>query len=290
MPAGGWDSIALRDSEHQLNEESACNPSIGSGKSNARIERRDVPRDSSNGTLYEGKFIALEEGEIKLPTSCKNAAMEIHPFPWLIMELRTEMRFVLVPEGIRRVPSLGMYREMKQELILQSPLYVGVSEVSTKEWQRVMGDDDGVQSHNEKEWAMTGISYHQALVFCSRIGGRLPTSEEFMYYCAGASDYNFSSLQLVTRATAMSMAVRGKVNCFGLANTQGGAWEWTRDSRECGIAKGGIVQHPARVGFSEKFYRAPFYSELPAGVNGTEGNIGLRVVLECQYVSRFLSK
>jgi formylglycine-generating enzyme required for sulfatase activity len=180
------------------------------------------------------------------------------------------MRFVLVPAGtfVMGSPLEEKWRskdEVQHEVVITRPFYLGVFEVTQKQWQAVMGSNPSSFNpeqvgSNIDDFPVESVSWLDAQVFLEHLTAReeekqagrtyrLPTEAEWEYACrAGASEYrvfhygntlcstqaNFNGNYpfeaapgpYLERPTPVGMY---EPNAFGLYDMHGNVWEWCAD-------------------------------------------------------------
>lgn len=156
----------------------------------------------------------------------------------------TGMKFVRIPPGeyLRGSPTDENAREADEhqhKVRLTRPFYLGVTEVTQKQWHAVMGHHPaGVRGD---DLPANRISWHDAVTFCLRLSAqdgrkyRLPTEAEWEYACrAGTTGPHAGNVDDLAWYHANSdqqtrpVATR-QPNAWGLYDMHGNVWEWCSD-------------------------------------------------------------
>ena len=179
----------------------------------ARYERLETLAQAKEERLLEERRRGREAAASKLPASFVNSA-------------GITMR--LIPAGTFQMgsPDSEPGHESKESPVhtveLTDPFYMGVYEVTGKQWARVMGGSGGP---GPKVW----VSWNEASEFCRALSEkegivyRLPTEAEWEYACRAGSRTAYSW------GDSWSDAERAKPNAFGLYDMHGNAYEWCGD-------------------------------------------------------------
>ncbi len=216
-----------------------------------------VQATSFDGRVRSGlQTLSVEVGGAVLPRTLRNSL---------------GMQFVLIPAGQFAMGSPegepGGEDEHPQHLVVQTRCYyLGMYEVTQREWELVMGKDRnrswfapngpggiGLQKIEHAQLPIENISYQEAVDFCARLSRlegekqagrryRLPFEAEWEYACRGGRSgrrHGFGSTLGATQAnfgarldrTTLIGATR-EANAFGLYDMQGNVWEWCADIYE----------------------------------------------------------
>jgi formylglycine-generating enzyme required for sulfatase activity len=173
------------------------------------------------------------------------------------------MKFKLIPAGefLMGAPaadSNALEDERPQHIVrITRPLYLGATEVTQKQYLRVMNANPSRTQNNTLP--VDGVSWNDAVEFCrrlSKIDGRiyrLPTEAEWEYACRAGSKTHFSSADggkglrdiawFKENSEGNTHTVGSKKpNAWGLHDMHGNVLEWCSDS-----------------------YRSDYYSDSPTG-------------------------
>jgi formylglycine-generating enzyme required for sulfatase activity len=227
------------------------------------------------------------------------------------------MRMSLLPAGKFRMGSPLVEKnraewEAEVDVTLTKSFFIGTTEVTRGEWQRVMRTTPWKEISNLPDGASypaVKISWDDAVAFCQKLtesenaSYRLPTSAEWEYACrAGTTTaywFGDDEAQLVkfawchanTHAVGLGYpheVARKPSNPFGLFDVHGNVWEWCADVYYTGNASGGtdpvvLGVSPNRTirggaSTSEKHCRSAFFGGRHRSARGSD--VGFRVVRE----------
>ena len=190
----------------------------------------------------------------------------------------TGMRFVLVPAGSFTMgsPPAEPGREAQEtphHVTLSRPFWLGRTEVTQGEWQRVMGSNPSKFSDGGAQAPVEQVSFQDVQRFLVRLGAlapgsrfRLPTEAEWEYACRAGSTTSYSTGALLTtdegnydgryplpgqpkgvnrdRTTPVASFAP---NAWGLFDLHGNVWEWTADEH-CPYPAGPVTDPIGRCG------------------------------------------
>lgn len=228
------------------------------------------------------------------------------------------IRLVLIPPGRFRMGSPPTETDREKggwgacapenlhEVILTRPFYLGKTEVTQQQYQRLMGNNPS-KSPGPDLPAET-VTWEQSVAFCVELGevskrvGRLPTEAEWEWACRANSGKRFclgNDLALLDRTAWYGANSKGRThsvgekepNAWGLHDMHGNVMEWVQDSwmrpspypegpltDPTGAAKGQKIRRgghigcpPDRVRCAHRYY----------GIGDhTAGDMGVRCLIE----------
>ena len=198
------------------------------------------------------------EGEVKTaaapPASARSGAAQNDA-----VQNSVGMRFVSIAPGefSMGLPDAVRNEEPPEEypphrVAITRPYYLGVCEVTQRQWQTVMntnpswhsstgGGAGTVGATDTSDLPIEQISYNDVIAFCTALGSRaeeaaakrsylLPTEAEWEYACLGGKTAPFVAGGGAPAAQQALHAVGGgSANEFGLYDMRGNAWEWCAD-------------------------------------------------------------
>lgn len=142
--------------------------------------------------------------------------------------------------------STGELRRKKDEsqhhVRLSADFYIGDSEVTIAQWQKVMGSATDAAKVDTNQ-PVTGVTWHDAVDFCKRLSDlegvtyRLPTEAEWEYACragtttpyAGEGRLDDMGWHKDNAGERVRRVKQKEPNDWGLYDMHGNVWEWCAD-------------------------------------------------------------
>jgi formylglycine-generating enzyme required for sulfatase activity len=166
----------------------------------------------------------------------------------------TGIAFSLIPAGSFSMgtPPGEPQRESQERLhrvTLSHAFYLGVTEVTARQWTKVMGVNP---SHfpDCPDCPVEQVTFFDVEAFIARLnttspwaGFRLPTEAEWEYACRAGGHEAFGATATINPSQANYDGTRTlpvgrfRPNAFGLHDMSGNVWEWTADDH-CAYAAG----------------------------------------------------
>ena len=222
------------------------------------------------------------------------------------------MKLALIPAGKFQMASGSgkSDRDTGQTVEIATSFYIGVTEVTQKQYQAVMGLNPSAIKGNQRP--VEHVSWHDAVIFCKKLSQkidksvRLPSEAEWEYacragstvkYCFGDNEKELYKYACYAEETDRNCTVgKFKSNKWNLFDMHGNAGEWTgnwygKDAVSEHYAKGNLAgpdkgkQRVVRGGSWDehgKNLRSSFRNvKPPVSGRGIYGSIGFR----CAYDS-----
>jgi formylglycine-generating enzyme required for sulfatase activity len=183
----------------------------------------------------------------------------------------TGMPFVRITAGAfdMGTPTAEPQREAQERLhhvTLSHSFYVGVHEVTQREWTRVMGTNPS-SFPGCATCPVERVSYLDVEAFLARLntasswsGFRLPSEAEWEFACRAGGHEAYGADAAITPSRANYDGTRTKPvgsyapNAFGLYDMSGNVWEWTSDDH-CAYPAAAIADPHVRCGSGLKVIR-----------------------------------
>jgi formylglycine-generating enzyme required for sulfatase activity len=156
-------------------------------------------------------------------------------------------------------------QERQHPVTISRPFWMGATEVTQAQWQRVMGSNPSRFHSADGTRPVEQVNWYEARTFLRRLSDhsnrfRLPTEAEWEYACrAGTRTAYSNGAALTPRDAAIAVSSsqpldqRGGTspvgtfapNAWGLFDMHGNVWEWTEDEH-CAYPSGASVDPLAR--------------------------------------------
>jgi formylglycine-generating enzyme required for sulfatase activity len=228
-----------------------------------------------------------------------------------------EVHFSYIPAGSFMMGSPKDEQERQtdegpvREVRIRKAFYMGIYEVTQKQWAAVMGENPSVfQTFPDAgEHPVDRVSWHDAQRFIKKLNAldlgrfRLPTEAEWEYACRANTQTRYhwgtdtSDWQVHDYAWAFPLAEgrshpvgQKKPNAWGLYDMSGNVWEWCQDWRSERYSPDDTLDPKGAAEGKKKVYRGGSWFNKPATLrsanrnghppNERQPNTGLRLVLE----------
>jgi formylglycine-generating enzyme required for sulfatase activity len=176
-----------------------------------------------------------------------SATCDVTGLPKRVVHAKTGIEMVLIPAGEFTMGSPanedGHDDDEKQHpRVIRKPFYMGVTEVTQSQWQKVMGDNPS--RFRGDALPVECVSWEDCQQFVQKVGDgmRLPSEAEWEYACRAGSSSPFSfganiTPQQVNYYSAAEGLDRERTvpvgslpaNAWGLHEMHGNVWEWCED-------------------------------------------------------------
>jgi formylglycine-generating enzyme required for sulfatase activity len=173
--------------------------------------------------------------------------------PKRVVHAKTGIEMVLIPAGEFTMGSpaneVGRNDDEKQHpRVIRKPFYMGVTEVTQSQWQKVMGDNPS--NFKGDGMPVECVSWEDCQKFVQKVGDgmRLPSEAEWEYACRAGSSSPFSFGANITPQQVnydgehpYNGAAKGldrertvpvgslPANAWGMHEMHGNVWEWCQD-------------------------------------------------------------
>jgi formylglycine-generating enzyme required for sulfatase activity len=247
-----------------------------------------------------------------LAPAAGSATETVTGLPKRVVHAKTGIEMVLIPAGEFTMGSpaneVGRNDDEKQHpRVIRKPFYMGVTEVTQSQWQKVMGDNPS--NFKGDGMPVECVSWEDCQKFVQKVGDgmRLPSEAEWEYACRAGSSSPFSFGANITPQQVnydgehpYNGAAKGldrertvpvgslPANAWGMHEMHGNVWEWCQDvyaaypdrgteapnsdSGPFRVFRGGSWSFSAVICRSAlRFYYVPGYTYI--------GGVGFRVVL-----------
>jgi formylglycine-generating enzyme required for sulfatase activity len=229
----------------------------------AQARAMDNRQDGKEALQLLEETLQLHPGDADVRRLETKIAAHFDPNAGDVVTNSLGMRLVWIPPGEFLMGSPtneeGRYDDEgpRHRVTLTKGFYLGVHEVTQRQWRTVMGDNP---SHFKgDDLPVESISWEEAVEFCRKLSTkegveyRLPTEAQWEYACrAGTtSRYNFGDSEVSLGEYAWyggnsdgrtHPVGQKKANAFGLYDMHGNVWEWCQDW--FGSYAGGPVTDP----------------------------------------------
>jgi len=157
-----------------------------------------------------------------------------------------KMKMILIPPGKfimgspKDEPDRVSHEGPRHEVIISRPFYLGVYEVTQRQWEAVMGNNPSLFKKGG-DFPVENVSWDDVQCFIYKLSAkkgkdyRLPTEAEWEYACrAGTNEARYGDLDkiawyIVNSGEETHPAGKMLPNSFGLYDMLGNVFEWCQD-------------------------------------------------------------
>jgi formylglycine-generating enzyme required for sulfatase activity len=207
------------------------------------------------------------------------------------------MKLALIPAGKFTMgsPAAELERdpeELQHEVTISKPFYLGVYEVTQRQWEKVVGKNQSNFKQVDSDYPVEQVRWTDAVDFCNRLSNfadekkagrvyRLPTEAEWEYACragtttpfhfgAGLSSklanfdgrFPFGGADKDANLTKPAKVGSYAPNAWGLYDMHGNVAEWCSDWYDADYYKNSPKENPTgpekgvvKTGFAKDFFR-----------------------------------
>ena len=241
----GWQtSTALRE------VDAASQADEGQMEILAQLERKGW-NSREKPTWFE--VVAQDPDPAVVPDAAVRTRIAALKLPWKVRHKASGVVLVLIPTGefLMGSPKDEAGREpdeTQHSVRIEKPFYMGVTEVTQAQWQRVMGHNPSF--FRNPDGPVEQVSWDDCQTFVKKAGGglRLPSESEWEYACRAGTTTPFSFGATIstdqvnydgnyTYGTGSKGVYREwtvacgsmPANAWGLHEMHGNVWEWCED-------------------------------------------------------------
>jgi formylglycine-generating enzyme required for sulfatase activity len=247
-----------------------------------RVDLRVTARDAAGNEArplirtLRGEFPLVVPAWADRASDAKDVEIDGRRYPSVVVEKQTGMRMVLVRPGQFRMGSPASEQErgsdeQQHTRVIQQAFWLGETEVTQAQWQKVMGSNpsrfQGAENPVER------VSWDDCQQFFAKLNGgtgggfRLPSEAEWEYACRAGTSAPFSFGPNITpeqvnydgnhpyaggskgRYRERTVPVRSlPPNAWGLYEMHGNVWEWCADAYVENYPQDGADQTPVQGG------------------------------------------
>ena len=202
-----------------------------------------------SGGADKGKLLSLAG----LRVADRAAVDALTGWPQRVVHEKSGAVLVLVPAGTFEMGASATEEgrdsdELQHERVIRKPFYLGETEVTQAQWERVMGNNPS--RFRGADLPVENVSWNDCQEFLRKAGGglRLPSEAEWEYACRAGTTTPFSFGATITpeqvnfdgrfpygnasKGTYRQQTVACRslpANAWGLHEMHGNVWEWCQD-------------------------------------------------------------